>query len=280
MKKKIFCCLYLYPLFCCCQSESVYISPPVNLTAFAGELCVVDTSSLQVYYAFCASNIHDKETYRDYFCLEFGRKTAKFYSEYMEDADRYARDWLIKHPNSGSTPRTVAKGKYNGWSEYQYSQWYISGVKITEYSCFPKWLTKYNCYHEEIYPDQSWEILPDTLTICGYLCQKANCHFRGRDYVAWFSSKIPLRNGPWKFGGLPGLILKVTDKNKLYSFECVKIEKRKKAMYKYDYRLYKKMDRTNLLKLQRKIHEDIGSLWGDTESRMGKTIHYEPLELK
>lgn len=53
------------------------------------------------------------------------------------------------------------------------------------------------------------------------------CYFRGRSYVAWFTMDIPIENGPWKFAGLPGLILKVYDDKKLYDFECVKIEKNK-----------------------------------------------------
>ena len=35
----------------------------------------------------------------------------------------------------------------------------------------------------------------------------ATTHFRGRDWKVWFSEEIPLPLGPWKLGGLPGLIL-------------------------------------------------------------------------
>ena len=67
------------------------------------------------------------------------------------------------------------------------------------------------CYYQEEIPQLSWEIKEDTLSILGYLCQKATCRFAGRDYEAWFSPDIPLSNGPHKFGGLPGLILKLAD---------------------------------------------------------------------
>lgn len=43
----------------------------------------------------------------------------------------------------------------------------------------------------------------------GYQCLKATCHFRGRKYTAWFTIDIPLSLGPWKFHGLPGLIVEV-----------------------------------------------------------------------
>lgn len=57
-----------------------------------------------------------------------------------------------------------------------------------------------------------------------YTCVKATAKFRGRTYEAWFASDIPIFNGPWKFGGLPGLILSLTDSKNEYHFECIGIE--------------------------------------------------------
>ena len=41
--------------------------------------------------------------------------------------------------------------------------------------------------------------------------QKQSCRFRGRNYMAWFCAGIPLPYGPWKMGGLPGLITELRD---------------------------------------------------------------------
>ncbi|MGB3453337.1 MAG: GLPGLI family protein [Moheibacter sp.] len=55
-----------------------------------------------------------------------------------------------------------------------------------------------------------WEIEPNkTEEILGYTCQAAVAYFRGRTYVAYFTEKLGLKGGPWKFDGLPGVILKV-----------------------------------------------------------------------
>lgn len=80
----------------------------------------------------------------------------------------------------------------------------------------------YKCT-EKVAPQQ-WQITADTLTVLGYLCQKATTNFRGREYTAWFTSDIPVNDGPWKFYGLPGLILKVDDSADMFSFEIVGLE--------------------------------------------------------
>ncbi|RYF41361.1 MAG: GLPGLI family protein, partial [Cytophagaceae bacterium] len=67
----------------------------------------------------------------------------------------------------------------------------------------------------------SWEILSGTDTVAGYACQKAQLKFRGRTYTAWFSTDIPINEGPWKFSGLPGLILKAEDTDQLFSFTLI-----------------------------------------------------------
>ena len=54
-----------------------------------------------------------------------------------------------------------------------------------------------------------WKPSMDTKIILGYTCHKATCNFRGRDYVAWFARDIPFKAAPWKFHGLPGVILEV-----------------------------------------------------------------------
>ena len=87
------------------------------------------------------------------------------------------------------------------------------------------------CYYTDDYIPQNWQIEPDTMTHLGYHCQKAICSWRGRDYVAWFTSEIPVNDGPMKFFGLPGLIVKVADTDNAYSFELKGIEKSNKPIY-------------------------------------------------
>lgn len=52
-----------------------------------------------------------------------------------------------------------------------------------------------------------WKLTAKSQTILGYPCLSATTTFRGRTYTAYYTPKLPISNGPWKLGGLPGLIL-------------------------------------------------------------------------
>lgn len=53
----------------------------------------------------------------------------------------------------------------------------------------------------------------------------ATADFRGRHWTAWFATDIPVSDGPWKLGGLPGLILEAYDKGHQYTFTAVGLER-------------------------------------------------------
>lgn len=78
--------------------------------------------------------------------------------------------------------------------------------------------------YDEINNPFEWNILCDTAIVAGYYCQRATCDFAGRTWEAWFSEELPFNDGPYKFGGLPGLILNIFDTRGHYSFEFLSIE--------------------------------------------------------
>ncbi|MDR5589061.1 GLPGLI family protein [Christiangramia sp. SM2212] len=71
----------------------------------------------------------------------------------------------------------------------------------------------------------NWIIQDESKMISGYKTQKATRNFAGRDYTAWFTSEIPIPDGPYKFSGLPGLILEIKDSRNHYNFEFIGFEK-------------------------------------------------------
>lgn len=65
-------------------------------------------------------------------------------------------------------------------------------------------------YADTLYP-MEWVIQDKEKNIHGVLCKLATTFFKGRNYSAWFAPTISISNGPWKLGGLPGLILEAYD---------------------------------------------------------------------
>lgn len=70
-----------------------------------------------------------------------------------------------------------------------------------------------------------WKILPETVKIGEYETQKAETNFAGRKWYAWFTQDIPFQDGPYKFKGLPGLIIKIEDSKGDYSFDLLQSKK-------------------------------------------------------
>lgn len=67
-----------------------------------------------------------------------------------------------------------------------------------------------------------WKTIPGVDTIAGLPCYKATTQHGGRQYTAWYTTQIPISDGPYIFHGLPGLITKVTDAEALYLIELLR----------------------------------------------------------
>lgn len=88
--------------------------------------------------------------------------------------------------------------------------------------------------YDEPYPNFVWELTSEQDEILGYSCYKAKCAYGGRKWSVWFAPEIPINGGPWKFLGLPGLILKAIDHSRQYLFTCMQVERRKEPIYFYE----------------------------------------------
>ncbi|WP_289679814.1 GLPGLI family protein [Muribaculum intestinale] len=78
--------------------------------------------------------------------------------------------------------------------------------------------------YEEDMPEFEWELTDSVANVLGYECHSATCNFRGREWTAFYTEDIPMMEGPWKLHGLPGLIMKASDKDGYYNFECIGIK--------------------------------------------------------
>ena len=72
----------------------------------------------------------------------------------------------------------------------------------------------------------NWTLITNKDTkIAGFKCHQANTCLAGRIYTAWYTLQIPISDGPYKFKGLPGLIIKINDVNKEHCWELTSFKK-------------------------------------------------------
>jgi len=82
---------------------------------------------------------------------------------------------------------------------------------------------------KDTYKNLNWELSENSKDsiILGYKCQKATTKFRGRTYEAYFTTEIETNAGPWKFHGLPGLIMSVKSLDDYFIINATKYQLKK-----------------------------------------------------
>jgi GLPGLI family protein len=178
-----------------------------------------DTSILNAYYEMKVNDSISKN-YLETFLLCIGKKSTSFTSvEYNSlnankqneiKIDRNSQQGIVIDARSiGGQKRFVKTKIFRDFLENKYK---------TEEELLMRYLVV-----EEINPID-WKIENDTILFSGFSCQKATCMFLGRHYNVYFTTQIPIPFGPWKLGGLPGLIAKAEDDDKEFAFTLKYIE--------------------------------------------------------
>lgn len=78
-----------------------------------------------------------------------------------------------------------------------------------------------NFYYNENFPKDRWILKEGTRIIEGFKCYNAEITIFGRNFIAWYTPEIPFQDGPYKFSGLPGLIVELYDSENMYKFKLV-----------------------------------------------------------
>lgn len=198
-------------------------------------------------------NTVKKERFEETMMLEVGKKCSRFYSytKFVGDsvmaadiANNVSQEVMLEHSKQFGQSRM---------NEETYKR-YPAG-KVTTLDEIAGDINRLRCEETEERPQ--WVLSDDTATVLSYVCRKAVCRFKGREWMAWFTPEIPSSEGPWKLFGLPGLILKAEDSEGHYIFECTGIE----LCHSYHPILFKGRDYEPVnRKAYNKIHE---RYWAD-----------------
>lgn len=220
----------------------------------------IDSTILICEYIFKQNvdTISNEQYHTANFTLEIGHKCSKYYHKNTDKYQRIKSDPKLFALYSAELQQSLIKSSNNILNFKPLSL----EEPLVIYNNFPE---GYRTIQDVLFTDhyiyteentlQEWSITNDTISILGYLCHKAKCNYRGRDYEAWFTLEIPVSKGPWKFAGLPGLILKVQDSENHYSFTVSSIIKSVIPIEYIEYsgRKYTKIDRKKILKMEIKM---------------------------
>ncbi|MEG0518734.1 MAG: GLPGLI family protein [Bacteroidales bacterium] len=202
----------------------------------------------QYAYSYAQDTLHLDTRKEDRMLLLIGKAASKFYSYTTAMADSAQKADFAK--NLSHDQILANRSKYSGGvSELIY--------KNNESLFTIDKLVKDYFRVDEPLPDFGWVVADDdTINILGYPSRKATCRFRGRSYIAWFTTAIAISNGPWKFSGLPGLIMKIQDTANHYNWEIVGIKNVTDSAIALENRQYIQTTREKFSKMTKRFKED------------------------
>ena len=236
----------------------------ITICAYSQKL--TDTVSVRVqYHAFYKHTQEQKEAFDDTNLLDIGKYSSRFYSQRFEHF-LHQRDSVR---NATSNPMSYMQflgdrfGSKKG-REYEVYKHIPEKGKLTYTDVLHN--DFFFCYEESI-PTFSWELAEGDTLIIGYPCYKAVGQFRGRTWTAWYTLDLPFDNGPWKLGGLPGLILAASESKNEFSFVATGIERlRSSATICFQSKRYEYL---TPIKFQRLLKDYWKDQWNTTNRLQG-----------
>lgn len=239
-----------------------------------GSMKPIDYARLSVSYdyTYCATADSSGTKLSDTYRLQIGEEATRFFSEYSQRIDSIAFNYLMsleqRHLDVLTpdwTPSRLSRTLYS---------WIPDGVCPLYYDVYTfrdsrqRVVSSRFQYAEYQYSEPAdalnWEMKPGQRLILGFKCNCACVSYRGRTWTVWFTFDIPYSSGPWKLGGLPGLILEAEDDQGLFKWKAAGIVQDEKEPicefvegYSTDKRIYVWIPDNKIKKCTRKEMENL-----------------------
>ena len=230
------------------------------------------------------------KTKDDLLILQIGKSISKCFSHYSNQVDS-----LSALPNGDMIIGKMIDDAMNS-GEFMRGNYPHKRLKTYIYKNYPEGrmtVTDGLILQDYRYVDslhaQTWTMGDSTREVLGYTCQQATADFRGRRWTAWFATDIPVSDGPWKLGGLPGLILEAYDEGQQHVFTAVGLERVKDEpiIFNRSFVGNQKFEQTNRLEFLRSKKKSLMDLNGYIQMETGidlsqgkpqKVMRYDLLE--
>src|SRR3712207_1960357 len=193
-------------LFICLTSKFVYAQFPPAPQLLDNRACV-DTAYVELLYSFRFKHLAGQKDFtEDIRKIQVGNHIVKDFSQIVFHYDSLATERTKKGLQTHNIPtQTYPCELYSNFENHSREEKYRLMLNAGVL-----------CY-ESHWIEPQWQFIPDdTIRVSGYLCNKAQINYAGRNYTAWYAIDIPIPYGPFKFWGLPGLILKIEEETGLF----------------------------------------------------------------
>ena len=172
----------------------------------------VDQAKYRITYRLKFKNsVKDKDYQTDTRIVQIGKKCIKDYSQLLHHQDsirtKNAQRGIETYPSMSQSvfPYEIINNHSEAGTQVSYRM--SNNLGTLRYFDHPAVL--------------EWKLEEGAQKVLGFECKKATTRFGGRDYTAWYAPSLRVNAGPYKFKGLPGLILKVEDSQKKYIWTAV-----------------------------------------------------------
>ena len=227
---------------------------------------VLDRAHMKCLYRYVYLNdTLTGKTKNDLLVLQIGTRISKCFSHYSNQVDSLSAlpngDMIIgKMINDAMNNGEFMRGNYphKRLKTYIYKNYPEGRMTVTDGLILQDY-----CYVDSLHT-QIWTIGDSTREVLGYMCQQATADFRGLRWTAWFATDIPVSDGPWKLGGLPGLILEAYDEGQQHVFTAVGLERVKDEpiIFNRSFGDNQKFEQTNRLEFLRSKKKSLMDLNG------------------
>lgn len=210
-----------------CAILCIEVSAQETCSRIIDKATPVDTARYKVTYSLKYKFHPDiRDAYSDTRIVQIGKRNIKDYSDIINHFDSLATEQI-----------RLGADSYSNVSGNPWPLEIIRPIRGEKADLKYRLSTSAFFVYSDSVPTLEWSFCDEaTDSIMGYDCRKATAEFAGRNYTAWFTPEIPLPFGPYKFCGLPGLILKIEDAEQQFAWEAIGFERTNNPIMEYTYR--------------------------------------------
>ncbi|QOW11084.1 GLPGLI family protein [Kaistella flava (ex Peng et al. 2021)] len=189
------------------------------LLLFFGLIVSAQNNRMIYEYKFRPDSTKIDSLKTEWIYLDINKNGSKYYSKKAFENDSIVNESIKKQMASGMRSISVSRQQSGSDISYEVEKTY------PEYKTFLVSNIGNDSYKVLEDRKPNWKILSDKKQIGEFKVQKATANFAGRNWEAWFTTDVPIQDGPYKFSGLPGLIVEIADQTGSHKIELKGIKK-------------------------------------------------------